>query len=260
MLLAGAIAEPRPYTVPTSTATDALPVVRPAGLVAVEADERSVAWLLIRLWDEGRALAVQWDKACDGASVHVQETPESVTVQVLATGEQQPDCWVGGRTIVHLGAPLDERPLLHAATTATPPKQGGRTLAEFYADPPSYPGDPWFRDGREVTRSEFNVAGGPEHCGWEKATFLAGTALQAQRDERGPLWARDPDGILEHFPAAQAGFRAGITVPEQAVFSGYSRGPLQVWTVPSDFEFVYVVNTAVDGDVERWVRGGGGCA
>lgn len=136
-----------------------------------------------------------------------------------------------------------------------------RRLAERYNEPPAWPGDPWTRNGKEVSRDELVLAAGAEHCSWEDSAFIAGEALEAPRDERGQLWVRDPTGVLDHDPRAKAEFRSPATLPADAEWTGYSQDGVELWTAASDnADYVYLVNRANREDIERWVRGGGLCA
>ena len=264
-LVTGGLPEPTPYTVPTTRATDALPVLEPSAVRAPGDDQVSRPWDLIRLWDGGRRLAVQYSAGCDDeVDVRFAETPSHVLIQVLDDADDS-DCRshrVGSaRAILALSAPLGARPLLHAPTSASDDRESASSLAELYEDVPPWPGEPWFQDGREVTHSELTVAAGPEHCDWQEAAFLSGYGLEAPRDSDGRLWTRDPQGVLEHFPRAEADFRAHAVLPADAVDTGYRQGHVELWTAPSDAAaYVYLVNAADRDDVERWVRGGGGCA
>lgn len=262
VLLAAAQPEPTPYAVPTSPATDPLPAVGTDGLVDVPRGSRSVPWTLIRLWDGG--LAVQHVPHCSDVAVHAEESDAAVVVQVVA-GRRSEDagCLDGGRHVVRLDRPLGERRLLHAATDREldPPAVAAVLLADLFDDAPPWPGEPFLQGDREVTRDEISLAAGPEHCGWQDAVYLGSSRLGAPRDERGGLWARDPDGVLTHAPEVRAGFRARAVLPPDARATGYRQGAVEVWTAPSDgAEFVYLVNSTDRADVERWVRGGGGCA
>jgi hypothetical protein len=50
-------------------------------------------------------------------------------------------------------------------------------------------------------------------------------------------------------------------LPSDAAATGYTHGDVELWLAPSDNgEYVYLVNSRNRADVERWVRGGGGCA
>lgn len=257
--------EPTPFQVPTSPATDALPVLEPSQVRAPSGDQVSRPWDLIRMWDGGRRLAVQYAAGCnDEVDVRFAETPTHVLVQVLDDADDD-GCAAhrvsNGRAILALSAPLGDRQLLHAPTRTSGEREPQTSLAELFDDVPDWPGEPWFQDGREVTHSELAVAAGPEHCGWQEAAYLSGHGLDAPRDRDGRLWARDPKGVLEHFPKARSEFRAQAVLPADAVDTGYRQGPVELWTAPSDRStYVYLVNGDDRDDVERWVRGGGGCA
>lgn len=136
-----------------------------------------------------------------------------------------------------------------------------RSLAERYDEPPTWPGDPWTKNGKEVPRDELVLAAGPEHCDWQESAFLAGDALPAPHDQRGDLWVRDPKGVLDHEPRAQKEFQAQADLPPDATWTGYAQDGVELWVAPSDdAEYVYLVNSARRDDIERWVRGSGGCA
>jgi predicted small lipoprotein YifL len=136
-----------------------------------------------------------------------------------------------------------------------------RSLQERYDEAPNWPVDPWSKDGVEVSREELVLAAHAEHCDWERAAFMAGTALGAPRDERGSLWVRDPEGVLSHDPRAQAEFRSPAALPADAEWTGYAQGGVELWVAASDnADYVYLVNRRDREDIERWVRGGGLCA
>jgi hypothetical protein len=101
----------------------------------------------------------------------------------------------------------------------------------------------------------------PSNCDWQEAVYLGGSGLAAPRDRLGGLWARDPKGVLEHFPRAQREFQSPAVLPAGAVDTGYRQGAVELWVGPDeDARYVYFVNGGDRTDVERWVRGGGGCA
>ena len=136
-----------------------------------------------------------------------------------------------------------------------------RSLADRYDEPPGWPGDPWIKDGLEVSRDELVLAAHAQHCGWEQSAFIAGEALAAPRDERGSLWVRDPRGVLSHDPRAKADFRSPAVLPADAEWTGYAQDGVELWAAASDnADYVYLVNKANRNDIERWVRGGGLCA
>ena len=140
-------------------------------------------------------------------------------------------------------------------------EDSARSLADRYDNPPIWPADPWTKGGTEVSRDELVLAAGAEHCGWEDSAFLAGEALKAPRDDRGPLWVRDPRGVLEHEPRAQAEFRSPAELPADAEWTGYAQDGVELGVAASDnADYVYLVNRGNREDIERWVRGGGFCA
>lgn len=141
------------------------------------------------------------------------------------------------------------------------PDDSRRSLADRYDESPRWPGDPWIKEGKEISRDELVLAAGAEHCGWEESAFIAGEALDAPQDERGSLWVRDPKGVLDHDPRAKAEFRSPAALPADASWTGYAQDGVELWVAASDkSDFVYLVNRANRTDVERWVRGGGLCA
>ena len=77
------------------------------------------------------------------------------------------------------------------------PDGSRRSLADPYDEPPRWPGDPRTKNGEEISRDELVLAAGAEHCGWGDSPFVAGEALDAPRDQRGTLWVRDPEGVLD---------------------------------------------------------------
>lgn len=75
-----------------------------------------------------------------------------------------------------------------------------------------------------------SVIRGPEHCGWDSALLLGvgwplGTNAVATTDLI--EFVRDPDGVLPG--RKQGSFAAHVQVPDDAVFSGYQKGELQLW-------------------------------
>lgn len=103
-----------------------------------------------------------------------------------------------------------------------------RSLAERYDEPPAWPGNPWTKNGKEVLRDELLLAAGAEQCNWEDSAFIAGAALEAPRDERGLLWVRDPNGVLDHDPRAKAEFRSPAAVPADAKWTGYAQDGVEL--------------------------------
>jgi hypothetical protein len=243
------VPEPKPYHVEETANGEVDRAVAPGTVRPPQGGERSIAWQLDRVFAAGRK--VQISPGCGSAAF--QESTDAVLVQVVETTEPCTSFFV-----LTLDAPLGDRTLLHAPTSL---REDTRSLAERFSPSEPWPGQPWYRAGKEVLPREVSLSAGPEHCGWERATFLGAEELPAPKDARGRLWVRDPEGALDHFPGAKAGFMARATLPPDAEFTGYESGHLELWTAPSDFpEHIYVVNDLDPTDVERWVRGGGGCA
>lgn len=170
----------------------------------------------------------------------------------IAFGSGGPD---GLRYQVASGQPAPRDPVAGADVDPSPD-----SLSSGFDDAPMWPGEPWTKDGQEVSTREISLAAGPEHCSWQEAVFLGAAVLPAPRDG-GHLWSRDPQGVLTHHPRAQQEFQARATLPADAGFTGYAQGPVELWVAPSDgWEYVYLVNAENRDDVERWVQGGGGCA
>lgn len=248
---AGSVEEPRPFTVPTTPATDPLDIVTPSDLATLAEPARSLPWELIRIWDGERRLAIRFSPGCNGpTSVFVRETADHVLVQAVDDdGPSVLACATLVRVTIALSAPLGNRPLLHV-----PVDYPGelRPLSFYVRDLPAYPGQSWYRDGRKVPATEVSLHAGPEHCGWQDAAFLSGAALTGS-GEGSTAWARDPDGVLDR-PEVQQAFQAMATLPADATFTGHHLFAVELWTAPSDAgDFVYLVNGHDRDDVERWV-------
>ena len=95
-------------------------------------------------------------------------------------------------------------------------------------------------DGDVVPAARIFSRPGPEHCGWETATFL-------RLD--GELYLRDPNGVLADQTVGR--FRTEAALPTDAVNTGWHTADWRLFTVP-DQRFVYVMTT--DGTIERWSR------
>jgi hypothetical protein len=120
---------------------------------------------------------------------------------------------------------------------------------------------PWTApDGRVVASdpgkgTEIAVVEGPDHCGWTSASFLhlgwpVGTVATVADQER--QYLRDPQGLFADQLASP--FDPDAELPNDAVDTGYHRGPIELWISPSDEdEAVYLLNLDTDV-VERWTR------
>ena len=72
-------------------------------------------------------------------------------------------------------------------------------------------------------------------------------------------YIRDPEGVLGE-PELRRGFEIGRDLPDDAIYTGFQRGDVQLWLGPDRGEqFVYVTS---DDHVERWPRSDSpiGCA
>src|SRR2546428_3510553 len=129
----------------------------------------------------------------------------------------------------------------------------GTTVAAAFASPPHYPGYAWERNGQKVPPSEIVAAAGPDHCGWQSATFLTigwplGTRSETADNAR--QYVRDPSGVVSQALHAHLGFHG--TLPADAQPTGYWYGAVQLYTSASDVDqSVYLV---AGHDVERWPR------
>lgn len=107
-------------------------------------------------------------------------------------------------------------------------------------------------------RYELRVFQGPDHCGWQRATFMSvvwppGTTARLGEPADTPLrqYVRDPEGVLGE-PELRRGFDISRELPADAVDTGFRRGDARLWLGPDrGEEFLYV---ASDDHVERWPR------
>ena len=93
-------------------------------------------------------------------------------------------------------------------------------------------------NGDRVPISVISSARGPEHCGWESATFLS-------LGEMG--YISDPDGVLGG-AGFVAPFDSDAELPADAIDSGYRRGGRSLW-LSKDRSIAFIV---VDDAVEAW--------
>ena len=130
--------------------------------------------------------------------------------------------------------------------------RSARTVADVFGTPAPYPGRAWTRHGVEVPPSEIVAAAGPQHCGWESATFLTlgwplGTRPQTAAGAR--QYIRDPRHVL---PPRLAALELEASLPADAGPTGYAYGPVRLYLAPSDQDqAVYLV---LGDSVERWPR------
>jgi hypothetical protein len=97
-----------------------------------------------------------------------------------------------------------------------------------------------------------SVRGPAEHCGWDSAAFLF-IGRESDVPNIPPAWndqfVRDPDGLFTEQLASE--FETDVSLPGDAVDTGYSNPDLHLWIAPSDKSGVYV---DIDGAFERWPR------
>jgi hypothetical protein len=130
------------------------------------------------------------------------------------------------------------------------------TVASYFDNPPAWPGQPWSRNGVEVSNEVLETSAGPQHCAWQSATIMfigwppgtdatsAGQAREYIRDTKGALLDdRFLRGSFEHDPA----------LPPDAIDTGFRyAGLLKLYLAPSDEDrYVYLIAPA---DSERWPR------
>lgn len=103
--------EPRPFTVPTTPATD--PLVQDAPAQPLTTEGEPVPWTLNRLPDAGRTIVIRYATGCSGGSrVEWSEDSDAVRIRVTAPRTVKTCAKVNYRSI-RLSQPLGERQLLH---------------------------------------------------------------------------------------------------------------------------------------------------
>lgn len=131
------------------------------------------------------------------------------------------------------------------------------SVAAAFDDPPASPGYTWTRDGRSVSTFELATFAGPDHCGWESATFLMigwppGTLADYASKAR--QYVRDPRGsvVIHQGRAFRELLGRNVPLPSDAKPTGYKLGAIELYFSPSDEDlWIYVVSPR---DVERWPR------
>lgn len=93
-------------------------------------------------------------------------------------------------------------------------------------------------EGRRVPIGTVRSSPGPEHCGWESATFL---------NVEGVGYVRDPDGVLQGITEL-AEFDGDAELPPDAIETGYELDSRSIW-LAADRSIAYVVES---GRVEAW--------
>jgi len=127
------------------------------------------------------------------------------------------------------------------------------TVAVAFDPAPPHPGYIWSRDARAVSSFELVTFSGPDHCGWQSATFLiigwpVGTVSRTIAEAR--QYIRDPHGAVGTSLRARLVLRA--TLPADARPTGYRHGSIELYLSPSDQDDgIYVMGP---GGAERWPR------
>ena len=111
----------------------------------------------------------------------------------------------------------------------------------------------WSRAGEPVPRNILSLREGPEHCGWDSLVILTtGRQLGVpyRRSDEAHTFVRDPEGVVGHHLVAA--YESSVLPPDDAAFSGYRSGSLEIWLSPEAGDSaVYVVRGGV---WERWPR------
>lgn len=130
------------------------------------------------------------------------------------------------------------------------------TVAGYFDNPPAWPGQPWSRNGVEVSNEVLESSAGPEHCGWQSATMMfmgwpPGTDATSSSQAR--QYIRDTRAALLDDRSLQGSFEHNPTLPPDATDTGFRYdGVLKLYLSPSDADrYVYLIAPA---DSERWPR------
>ncbi|MFJ5303091.1 hypothetical protein [Streptomyces sp. NPDC088350] len=107
------------------------------------------------------------------------------------------------------------------------------------------------RDGKRVPTTVLSSSAGAAHCDWRKAHFL-----RTGEGEKGRLYARDPDGVLDP-GMLTAPYDGDVRMPGTARDTGYRYQDRQLW-LTADASKAYV---RTPEGVEAWplVKDGTGC-
>jgi len=115
-----------------------------------------------------------------------------------------------------------------------------------------FPGTSWRRDGERIPSNVIALTSLSEHCGHRDVLLLTiGRPLGRtfRTDVEAQQFVRDPSNTFHDTTLAP--FLPSVTMPVDAVFTGYVYGTDQLWVSPSDADAVFVVR---GGAVELWPR------
>jgi hypothetical protein len=116
-----------------------------------------------------------------------------------------------------------------------------------------FPGTSWTRDGQPVDTAVISLTAQPEQCGFSNLSLLTvgwplGRAAVTDKDAR--QYVRDPGNAFADKTLGK--FLPSVTLPEDAVFTGYRYGTDELWVSPETIDTtVYLVRNDV---VEQWPR------
>ncbi len=98
----------------------------------------------------------------------------------------------------------------------------------------------WFRTGCVVRIDVITDRPGPDHCGWGTARVIIVGQPLGSRFTTDPIqYVRDPANAFGS--GLDAGYDGNATLPERAVDTGYRTDTEQLWIVPGDDRFIYLV-------------------
>jgi len=179
-------------------------------------------------------------------------------------GYERPESPTGGpeSTVRTAASPFDVSPLtLPTDDTGPTPTlvSSGECLGDdldLASEPPLWRQSgygTWYRVGCLVRVDVITDRPGPDHCGWGNTRVLVfGSPIGAPftAPDNDVQYVRDPTN--EYGYGFDAMFDSHDTLPADAVDSGYSTDNEQLWTVPSDDTFIYLV---LGDRTERWPKG-----
>ena len=130
------------------------------------------------------------------------------------------------------------------------------TVASYFDNPPAWPGQPWSRNGVEVSNEVLESSAGPEHCGWQSATLMFmgwPPGIDATSSAQARQYIRDTRGALLDDRFLQGSFEHNPQLPSDATDTGFRYdGTVKLYLAPSDSaRYVYLIAPA---DSERWPR------
>jgi hypothetical protein len=144
-----------------------------------------------------------------------------------------------------------------AAAPPTPHVAAGEACNDAQYDlskEPNYPVNyihRWTTEaGCDVRLDVLMTRQGEDACGGaEVADILMGTPLGRPPDSSpARIYVKDPTNVFNDEETSEA-FDPDASVPTDAVDSGYRQDGAELWTVPEDDAFVYLVS---EDHVERW--------